>query len=107
MGKPSTQASKLHNWLLAIGVVSLAVLPLVFVKGEFGGSDDRAEQAIGEIHPDYHRWFKPLFEPASPEVESLLFASQAALGAGVIGYVIGLYRGRQERSEQPQDHTQD
>ena len=85
------------NWLLAAGVVALAVLPIVFVRGaEFGGSDDQAEKAIAEIHPGYERWFKPLFEPPSGEIESLLFATQAALGAGVIGYAIGLYKGRSQ-----------
>ena len=85
------------NWLLGLGVVALAVLPLVFVRGaEFGGSDDQAEKAIAEIHPGYERWFRPVFEPPSSEIASLLFATQAALGAGVIGYAIGLYKGRSQ-----------
>jgi cobalt/nickel transport protein len=85
-----------QNWFLAIAVVLLAVMPLVFVRGEFSGSDGQAEEAIKQSHPTYQPWFKPLFEPASGEIESLLFASQAALGAGVIGYVIGLYKGRSQ-----------
>ena len=32
---------------------------------------------------------EPLLEPASGEIASLLFALQAALGAGVIGYWLG------------------
>lgn len=47
-----------------------------------------------EVAPDYEPWFQPLLEPPGGETESLLFALQAALGAGVIGYAIGLYRGR-------------
>jgi cobalt/nickel transport protein len=86
-----------QNWLLAIAVITLAVMPLVFVRGEFTGSDGQAEEAIKQSHPAYEPWFKPLFEPASSEIESLLFASQAAIGAGVIGYVIGLYRGRSQK----------
>jgi len=79
-------------------VIALAVVPLIFVRdGEFTGSDDQAEKAISEVHPGYQPWFKPLFEPPSAEIESLLFASQAALGAGVIGYVIGLYKGRSQQ----------
>lgn len=90
--------AKVNNWFLVAGVIGLAVIPLVFVPhGEFSGSDDQAEKAITEIKPDYQPWFKSLFEPPSSEVESLLFASQAALGAGVIGYVIGLYKGRSEK----------
>ncbi len=93
------QPTKNHNWLLAIAVLILALIPLIFVRGEFGGSDDRAEKAISEVQPGYKPWFKPLFEPPSGEVESFLFASQAAIGSGIIGYVIGLYRGRSEQSE--------
>lgn len=92
--------SSTQNWMLAIAVIVLAVFPLLFVKGEFGGSDDHAEAAIGQLKPGYEPWFRPLFEPPSTEVESLLFASQAALGAGVIGFVIGRYRGRTEKREQ-------
>ncbi|MER3433236.1 MAG: energy-coupling factor ABC transporter substrate-binding protein [Leptolyngbya sp. ERB_1_1] len=86
-----------QNWLLAIVVIMLATFPLVFVRGEYTGSDGQAEKAIQESHPAYEPWFKPLFEPASSEIESLLFASQAAIGAGVIGYVIGLYKGRSQK----------
>jgi cobalt/nickel transport protein len=106
----SKQPTKYENWLLVMAVLALAVLPLIFVKGEYGGSDDHAEKAISEIQPGYEPWFKPLYEPPSGEVESLLFASQAALGAGVIGYVIGMYRGKhQSTAKQPLDisHTQE
>ncbi|MDZ7970789.1 MAG: energy-coupling factor ABC transporter substrate-binding protein [Nostoc sp. DedSLP03] len=80
--------------------ITLAVAPLIFVRGgEFAGSDDKAEKAITEIQPGYKPWFKSFFEPASGEIESLLFASQAALGAGVVGYAIGLYKGRSQQQK--------
>lgn len=85
-----------QNWLLAISVMLLAGLPLVLVRGEFKGADSQATQAIQESHPAYEPWFQPVFKPPSPEVESLLFAAQAALGAGVIGYVIGWSKGRSQ-----------
>ncbi|HYW21334.1 MAG TPA: energy-coupling factor ABC transporter substrate-binding protein [Nodularia sp. (in: cyanobacteria)] len=91
----------LSNWLLVVGVIILAVAPLILIRGaEFGGADDQAKEAIGEVQPGYEAWFKPVFKPPSG-VENLLFTSQAALGAGVIGYVIGLYkeRNRQERNK--------
>ena len=95
--KPTNQqATSRQNWLLAVAVIVLAAFPLVFVRGEYGGSDDRAQKAITEIQPDYKPWFNHFFEPASGEIESLLFASQAAMGAGVVGYVIGLYKGRSQ-----------
>ncbi|TAE84559.1 MAG: energy-coupling factor ABC transporter substrate-binding protein [Oscillatoriales cyanobacterium] len=98
------QATSQQNWMLVIGVVALAVIPLVFVRGEYGGSDDRAQKAITEIQPDYKPWFNHLFEPPSAEIASLLFATQAALGAGVIGYAIGLYKGRSQ-SQQSDDKS--
>ncbi|MBD2596313.1 energy-coupling factor ABC transporter substrate-binding protein [Nostoc spongiaeforme FACHB-130] len=90
----------LSNWLLVLAVLALAVAPLIFVRGgEFSGADGKAEEEINKIQPEYKPWFKSLFEPASSEIESLLFASQAALGAGVIGYAIGLYKGRSQQQK--------
>ena len=94
------QATSQQNWLLAVAVIVLAAFPLIFVRGEYGGSDDKAEKAITEIQPGYKPWFNHFFEPASGEIESLLFASQAALGAGVVGYVIGLYKGRSQSGQE-------
>ena len=94
------QMSKQGNWWLVTGVLAITILPLVFVQGEYGGADGEAEVAIGEIQPDYEPWFEPVLELPSGEIESLLFVSQAAIGAGVIGYTIGLYKGRTERSQQ-------
>ncbi|MDH6060527.1 energy-coupling factor ABC transporter substrate-binding protein [Chrysosporum bergii ANA360D] len=86
---------KSSNWLLILAVLSLAIAPVIFIRdAEFNGADGQAEEAIGEVRPEYEPWFKPVFEPPSGEVESLLFSFQAALGAGVIGYVMGLYRER-------------
>lgn len=96
------QSSKsLNNWFLILGVVGLAIAPLIFIRdAEFGGADGQAEEVITEIQPGYEPWFASIFEPASGEIESLLFSSQAAVGAGIIGYAIGLYKGR---SQQPKE----
>ncbi|MTJ51898.1 energy-coupling factor ABC transporter substrate-binding protein [Anabaena sp. UHCC 0253] len=93
----------LNNWFLILAVLALAIAPLILVRdGEFAGADGQAEAAITEIQPGYKPWFKPFFEPASGEIASLLFASQAALGAGLVGYAIGVYKGRsqQQKSEE-------
>ncbi|CAM5696586.1 Cobalt transport protein CbiN [Streptomyces alboniger] len=92
------------NILLVVIVVALAVLPLALGLGDhkkepFAGADAQAETAITEIEPDYEPWFSPLYEPPSGEVESALFALQAALGAGVLAYYFGLRRGRRQGAE--------
>ncbi|MFE5911568.1 energy-coupling factor ABC transporter substrate-binding protein [Streptomyces wedmorensis] len=89
------------NGLLLLVVVALAVLPLVLGLGDhkeepFTGADAEAETAITELQPDYEPWFSPLYEPPSGEIESALFALQAALGAGVLAYYFGLRRGRRQ-----------
>ncbi|WP_198002032.1 energy-coupling factor ABC transporter substrate-binding protein [Archaeoglobus veneficus] len=61
---------------------------------EWSGADDKAEEAITEINPNYEPWFSPLWEPPSGEIESLLFSLQAAIGAGIIGYFLGYNRGK-------------
>ncbi|MDQ0878059.1 cobalt/nickel transport protein [Paenibacillus sp. V4I3] len=86
------------NTLMLIAVVLLAVLPLIFAKGEFGGSDDAAEQLIQSIESSYTPLFSSLFElPA--ETESMLFALQAAIGVGFIGYAFGFFKGKASKSK--------
>ena len=83
------------NWIIIAVVIILAIIPFLMVTGsEFGGADGMAEEAIQEIMPTYEPWFQSLLEPPGGETESLLFAVQAALGAGFVGYVIGLFKGR-------------
>ncbi|MDN4517150.1 energy-coupling factor ABC transporter substrate-binding protein [Mycolicibacterium austroafricanum] len=60
----------------------------------FVGTDTTAVAAIEDSHPDYSPWFEQVFAPPSAEVESGLFALQAALGAGVFGYALGALRRR-------------
>ena len=101
--KPSQKRTQ--NILLILGVIVLALLPLWIVErpaagpdGEvaiFGGADDQAKNLIGEINPEYQPWFESLIEPASGEIASMLFALQAAIGAGFIGYYIGVGRTRE------------
>ncbi|MER5726981.1 energy-coupling factor ABC transporter substrate-binding protein [Streptomyces sp. NPDC002138] len=95
-----TRNAKINTVLLLL-VAALAVLPIALGMGEgkeepFTGADAQAESAITELKPDYEPWFSPLYEPPSGEVESALFALQAALGAGVLAYYFGVRRGRRQ-----------
>lgn len=89
------------NLLLGLGVIILALTPLVLNHGaEFAGADDKSSKGVEELSPGYKPWFNSVFEPQSSEVESFLFATQAAIGSGVTCYVLGLYKGRNERKRQ-------
>ncbi|WP_100331247.1 energy-coupling factor ABC transporter substrate-binding protein [Bacillus xiapuensis] len=90
----------MKNLFLFFLVVLLAVMPLVMNQNaEFNGADGEAEEAITEMNPAYKPWFDAVWEPPSGEVESLLFALQAAAGALFIGYFIGVSRTRKKSQE--------
>lgn len=57
----------------------------------FVGTDSAATEAAEQAGAE--PWFKPLFEPAG-EVESGLFAIQAAIGSGIIFYCLGRMAGK-------------
>lgn len=83
---------------IRFGIVLVLLLgfgPLWWARGaEFSGTDERAMEAIRSAAPGYTPWVQPLFEPAGSEVETLLFSLQAGIGGGILGYVMGWYRGR-------------
>jgi len=86
---------KKQNKILLILVVFLAFFPLYLQKeAEFAGADDKASEMISEINPNYKPWFKNVWQPPSSEVESFLFALQAGIGAGFVGYFFGYLKGR-------------
>ncbi|MFC8143472.1 energy-coupling factor ABC transporter substrate-binding protein [Streptomyces paradoxus] len=100
------------NLVLLFAVAALAVLPLALGLGDhkkepFTGADAEAETAITELKPDYEPWFSPLYEPPSGEIESALFALQAALGAGVLAYYFGLRRGRRQGEQRALEREAD
>ena len=84
----------MKNLLLILAVVALIVLPLLFHRTpasgeEFTGADGQASEAVAALSPGYTPWAKPLLTPPSSEIEGLLFALQAAIGAGIIGFFFG------------------
>lgn len=79
--------------LVAIFALSFSLAPKA-AEGEeaFAGTDSVVTEVLKDrgVEP----WFTPLFEPDSGEVESGLFALQAALGACVLGFALGNLYGR-------------
>lgn len=94
--------STLVNWLLVLAVVVIAIIPLAFIGSdtEFGGADGLAVEQIEADNPGYEPWFTPLFEP-EPETASTLFALQAAIGAGFLGYLFGTLNARRKLRAAP------
>lgn len=87
-----------RSGMLAVLAALVAFAPLLFgIGGEFTGTDDQAAAAVAALAPGYKPWFQSVWQPASPEVASFLFALQAAIGAGVVGYVFGFLHGRTKR----------
>ena len=82
--------------LIVAGIIAVFIAGFAYVSStgnhEWGGSDDQAENVIEELTGgDYQPWFGSVWTPPSGEIESLLFALQAAFGAIIIGYFLGYY----------------
>ncbi len=97
-----------HKYNLEIlAVFAIAAFCIIFLytsitakNSGFAGTDDIAAGKIaelsgtpsGEIHPIIPQWVPP-----SAEVESTLFALQAALGGMIIGGVFGFWIGQKKK----------
>lgn len=78
--------------LAVVAVLTVVLLPMLAPSlGEWAGADHEGMEALEEQAPEYEPWFDPIWEPPSGEIESVLFSLQAAIGGGVIGYLL---RGR-------------
>lgn len=89
--------------LLALVAVIFALCMAFGATGSseevFVGTDTAAVESIEGSHPNYEPWFDQLYVPPSAEIESGLFALQAAVGAGVFGYAIGALRRRRSSAD--------
>ena len=74
----------------------------VFTNGEWGGSDDSGGEAA-EDHgyvPWLTDWIDAIYGELPGEIESLLFAIQAAIGAIIIGYFIGSAKSKKQAAQE-------
>lgn len=88
--------------LVALWLIPMFLAPTVGEE-RFPGADAQAVEMVEDT--GYQPWFAPIFEP-SAEVESGIFALQAALGAGVLFYVLGYFHGR-HRTERATARSED
>ena len=85
--------------IIVLAILLIFAVQFIYISSttdaEYGGADRQAEGAIKEITGGTREPIaKPLWQPPSGEIESLLFGLQAAIGAGVIGYFLGYYRAK-------------
>ncbi|MDJ0407171.1 energy-coupling factor ABC transporter substrate-binding protein [Rhodococcus erythropolis] len=92
--------SVIVNLALVAAIVLIIVAALMMdarrpgEQERFVGSDSAATSLIEEQDPNYVPWFSAVFAPTSGEVESGLFALQAAIGGIALGYCVGALRHR-------------
>lgn len=92
--------------IIGVAVILILVVGALIIGlnsgAEWGGADGGAADMIDGT--GYTPWYESvLWAPPSGEIESLLFALQAAFGAGVacfiFGYWVGQSRGRKEEEK--------
>ena len=69
-------------------------------EAEFAGSDTVGSSQIAELTGKAAEEFHPIigqWEPPSGEIESCLFALQAAIGGVMVGWVFGYWQGQKKK----------
>jgi len=96
-----------RNIILMTLAVAICVVPMVMFaglgedEGYFSGTDHLASEIVEDS--GYEPNPVVLWKPPSPEIESLLFAVQAAIGGIILGYFIGFWRGQSRRDNKEED----
>ena len=86
-----------RNIILLVLVVAICVAPMIMHpgmgedEGYFSGTDDVASGIVEDSGYEPNPII--LWEPPSGEIESLLFAVQAAIGGIILGYFLGFWQG--------------
>ncbi len=94
---------KLNKWGILLGVIALVVLFCIPfytapAESEFGGTDAAVTEMLEETGAE--PWFEPIAPPAGGEIESGLFAMQAALGSGILFYCLGRLSGKRKAEQE-------
>ena len=94
---------KLNTWGIIGGVVILVLLfciPFYTAPkdSEFGGTDAAVSDFLEKNGAE--PWFQPIAPSAGGEIESGLFAMQAALGSGIFCYALGRMSGKRKAEKE-------
>jgi len=99
---------KFRYSLEALAIIAIIVFSGIFLYtsstmdgAEFAGSDNVGSGLIAELSGIPLENFQPLipqWEPPSGEIESCLFALQAAAGGAMVGGVFGFWMGSQKKA---------
>jgi len=89
---------KLEIITLAVIIIFISAFLIISAGGEyeFIGTDDLGSEMIADItglSVDDYEPLIPQYEPPSGEIESALFALQAAFGGIILGFVFGYWLG--------------
>ncbi|MDR5656378.1 MAG: energy-coupling factor ABC transporter substrate-binding protein [Halobacteriota archaeon] len=75
--------------LAGLAVIGLLLIPVLAPGiGAWGGADGAGMALVADQEPAYEPWFESIWTPPSGEIESVLFSLQAAIGGGIIGYLL-------------------
>jgi len=92
--------------LVIIAILAFCILFLytssVIGHAGFAGSDDVGSSQISKITGIPEENFHPLiwqWVPPSAEIESALFALQAALGGIIVGWIFGYWKGLKDQGK--------
>jgi cobalt/nickel transport protein len=96
-----------RNIILLVLAVAICIAPMAMFaglgedEGYFTGTDDVASEIVDDS--GYEPNPIVLWEPPSAEIESLLFAVQAAIGGIILGYFIGFWQGQASHKSKEED----
>jgi cobalt/nickel transport protein len=89
--------------IMILIIIGLIAFPLIFESKQVSApsSDDQGPAWI--LSTGYVPWIHSIWEPPNSDMEAGLFELQAAIGAGIIGYVFGIWHAQSRIRKKEKD----